>query len=180
MKDRQVFERFFPSKTVDFCFSLWKHHNFTFKVKTKRSTKLGDYRFDPSTSKHTISVNNDLNQYSFLITYLHEVAHLVTFKTHKNRVAPHGREWKEAFKDLMRPVVMNKVFPEQLNRHVIRYMKNPKASSCSDHNLSLALNKYDANPGSTLHQLSTGDLFRLGSRPLKSTFECIDFDWGMI
>ncbi|MEM7108909.1 MAG: SprT-like domain-containing protein [Bacteroidota bacterium] len=167
MNDRQVFEHFFPPKTVDFCFSLWKHYNFTFKIKPKRSTKLGDYRFDPSTSKHTISINNDLNRYSFLITYLHEVAHLITFKKYKHKVAPHGKEWKEVFKDLMRPVVMKKVFPDILNKQVIRYMQNPKASSCNDHNLSIALNQYDANPGSTLQQLATGDLFKLGTKTFR-------------
>lgn len=167
MNDHQVFERFFPPSTANFCFSLWQTHNFNFKIKTKRSTKLGDYRYDPATSSHTISVNNDLNPYAFLITYLHEVAHLITFKKYKRQVLPHGKEWKEAFKDLMRPVVMNGAFPEPLNKAVIKYMRNPKASSCSDHSLTLALSQYDSKPSNTLHQLAMGDLFKLGKKTFK-------------
>ncbi|MEM9300004.1 MAG: SprT-like domain-containing protein [Bacteroidota bacterium] len=167
MNDRQVFERFLPPTTVDFSLSLWQKHNFTLKIKNKRSTKLGDYRYDPRTSQHTISINNDLNPYAFLITYLHEVAHLITFKKYKRRVLPHGKEWKEAFKNLMRPVVMNDVFPEPLKTSVIKYMRNPKASSCNDHNLTLALSHYDTQPSNSLHQLAAGELFRLGKRTFK-------------
>lgn len=162
-----AFEQFLPPSAVDFCLLLWKQHNFTFKIKGKRSTKLGDYRYDPSSKAHTITINNDLNRYSFLITYLHEVAHLITYKRYKRNVLPHGSEWKEAFKDLMRPIVMQRVFPEPLNTSIIKYMRNPKASSCNDHNLTLALNQYDAKPSNTLHTLAKGDLFKLGKKTFK-------------
>ncbi len=167
MDDRQVFTRFLPSNAAEYCFWLWKKHKFTFKIKNKRNTKLGDYRYDPTSHRHTITVNNDLNPYAFLVTYLHEVAHLITFKKYKRSVAPHGEEWKEAFKDLMRPVVMNKVFPPDLNTRIINYMKNPKASSCNDHHLTMALSQYDQSPGKTLHQLEIGTLFRLGKKTFK-------------
>ncbi|MEM9858645.1 MAG: SprT-like domain-containing protein [Bacteroidota bacterium] len=164
MKDEQVFEHFFPPAAVKFCYSLWKKHDFTFKIKSKRSSKLGDYRYHPVTNSHTISINNNLNPYSFLITYLHEVAHLITFKKYDRRAQPHGIEWKEAFKDLMRPVVMNKVFPEPLNSYVIQHMQNPRASSCNDYNLNVALRKLDANPGNILHELAFGQQFKLGKK----------------
>ena len=101
----QIFEKFLPKESAQYCYDLWKKHGFEFKIKKSRKTKLGDYRFDPKIGKHIISVNNDLNQYSFLITYLHEVAHLLTFQKYKNKVAPHGEEWKNEFKLVALPVL---------------------------------------------------------------------------
>ena len=46
-------------------------------------------------NNHRISVNGNLNKYSFLITLIHELAHLLTFTQYKNRVDPHGRNGRE-------------------------------------------------------------------------------------
>jgi len=82
LKDQyfEIFERFLPPGSANYCHDLWRKHGFEFKIKKGRKTKLGDYRYDPRQKKHTITINNDLNSYSFLITYLHEVAHLITLE----------------------------------------------------------------------------------------------------
>ncbi len=146
---------------------LWQHHGFVFRIKRKRATKLGDYKYDPRSRKHTITVNNDLNPYSFLITYIHEVAHLVTYKKHKRSVPPHGREWKNSFKELMIPLLNTTVFPQELLKHVVHYLRNPSASSCNDHNLTMALAGYDTNRSTVLQDIELGSLFRLGKRTFK-------------
>ena len=51
---------------------------------------------------YQITINNDLNKYRFLITLIHEMAHLVTFKD-MPRSKPHGKEWKINFQRLMLP-----------------------------------------------------------------------------
>jgi hypothetical protein len=63
-----------------------------FKVTRARSTKLGDYRAPYQGQPHQITVNHDLNPFSFLITAVHEFAHLKTWIDHKGKVKPHGRE----------------------------------------------------------------------------------------
>ena len=167
MDNYKVLQRFFPAAAVDYCFEIWTEHSFAFKIKRKRLTKLGDYKYDPRTGRHTITVNNDLNPYSFLVTYIHEVAHLVTFKKYKRSVPPHGKEWKHAFKQLMQPLLSSKVFPPGLLAQVIQYMKDPKASSCNDHGLAMALAQYDKNRPIVLQEIETGSLFRLGKRTFK-------------
>ena len=167
MDNYEVLQRFFPAAAVDYCFELWKGHGFAFKIKRKRSTKLGDYKYDPRTCRHTITVNNDLNPYSFLVTYIHEVAHLVTFKKYKRSVPPHGKEWKHAFKVLMQPLLTPGVFPTPLLARVTKYMRDPKASSCNDHDLSMALAQYDTNKSIVLQEIEIGSLFRLGTRTFK-------------
>ena len=65
-------------------------YDFKLKIKRERNTKLGDYRSPQNGGNHIITVNHNLNKYSFLITLVHEIAHLVTFNAHKDRVLPHG------------------------------------------------------------------------------------------
>ena len=160
--------KYIPEHSVDYCHQLWLEHNFRFVIKKKRKTKLGDYRYDPKLKRHSISVNNDLNPYSFLITYLHEVAHLIAFKKYGRKAAPHGQEWKNAFKMIMLPVLNDKVFPEDVLRKAASYLKNPKASSCNDHALTKVLSKYDKKQdGVILEELPLGQSFTLGSRKFK-------------
>ena len=143
MTSRQVFEKFVPPAAVSYCDGLYTQLNFEFKVKKGRLTKLGDYRFERGSKKETITINNDLNPYAFLVTYLHEVAHLATFRKHGRSVQPHGKEWKQAFVQLAEPLLNEKIFPEVVLKSVIRYFKNPKASSCSDPDLFKTLRLFD-------------------------------------
>src|SRR5215204_6926988 len=70
-------------------------------VARERKSILGDYRHRTHAKNHRISVNGNLNPYSFLITLLHELAHLLTFEKYGNRVQSHGREWKVFFGQLL-------------------------------------------------------------------------------
>jgi Zn-dependent peptidase ImmA (M78 family) len=63
-------------------------------VARERKSILGDYRHRTHHSNHRISVNGNLNPYAFLITLLHELAHLLTFEQFGNKVMAHGQEWK--------------------------------------------------------------------------------------
>lgn len=157
-----VFQRFVPLNAAQYCLKLYLQHGFEFKIKKSRKTKYGDYKFEPTQEKHIITINNDLNQYAFLITYLHEVAHLITYQKHKNRVTPHGKEWKNTFKIVSLPILNPQVFPDLLLKRLAHYMLNPKASSCSDPNLYTLLNKYDRrNDTCLLQTLQVGDQFLL-------------------
>ncbi len=158
---KAVFARHLPESAVDYCFQLWQTFGFTFRITKKRNSKLGDYRYTPTTGQHAISVNHDLNRYAFLITYIHEVAHLTTREKYNRHVLPHGQEWKQEFKKLMLPMLTNKVFPDDLLRIVAHHMKNPKASSTSDSKLLEALRLYDTTPSSELllAQLEEGTAF---------------------
>ena len=112
MTSRQVFEKFVPLEAVDYCDELYQNLNFEFRVTRSRKTKLGDFRYQVGSKKASISVNNDLNPFAFLLTYLHEVAHLMTFNQFKGRVDPHGKEWKNAFKKVAAPLLTEQIFPE--------------------------------------------------------------------
>ncbi len=161
-----IFENHVPDCVSHYCFDLWEKHRFNFIVSKKRSSKLGDYRFTGKDNSHTITINNNLNKYSFLITYLHEVAHLLTYIKYNNRVYPHGEEWKNNFQELLIPVLNDLVFPSDIIVHLKNYIHNPKASSCSDQNLARALAMYDNNEDSLIHlsEVKSGNTFRFNNK----------------
>ena len=134
---------YFPEAARPYCYNLWLKYQFQFIVSKNRSSKLGDYRFDPKTKIGRITANTGLNLYQFLITYIHEVAHHVVTLNYSRKPAPHGVEWKNAFRTLMTPLLENDVFPVEINGVLNKHMKNPKASSGSDVTLWHALNRYN-------------------------------------
>lgn len=162
---RNVFERFVPAGAVDYCHQLWNHLGFEFQIKKSRQTKFGDFRYLPDQKKYIITINNDLNPFAFLVTYLHEVAHLVTYREHGRKADPHGAEWKHAFRKVSAPVMNETVFPEPVLIALTGYFKNPKASSCSDPTLYNVLRRFDAPDDLLpLSKLAVGSLFQFNDR----------------
>lgn len=161
-----IFETHVPDCVIHYCFDLWEKNGFSFIISKKRSSKLGDYRYNGKDKSHTITINNNLNKYSFLITYLHEVAHHLTYFQFKNKVYPHGEEWKRNFQGLLFPVLNDLVFPSDIMVHLKNYIHNPKAASCSDHNLAKALAIYDDEEQSLIHlsDIQQGNKFRFNSK----------------
>ena len=160
MKYLPVFERFVPPSAAGYCHELYEQFGFEFKIKKARLTKLGDYRYDPRTRHHVITINNDLNEYAFLVTYLHEIAHLVTFDEYGRKVSPHGHEWKTNFRKVSSPILTVDVFPENVLMSLQRYLKNPRAASCSDPILFQVLRSFDQPNGKVLLKgLEPGSLF---------------------
>lgn len=174
-KEVQIFEKYLPQQAVQYCVRLWNQHQFHFKITKPRNSKLGDYCYSRQ-GGHAITVNSNLNKYSFLVTYLHEVAHLVVQKNHIRRRLPHGKEWKEAFRQLLNPVMDLAVFPDDVLVALKIYFKNPTASTGSHSVLSNALRKYDPQPEgfAQLTHLNENEVFELNGRlftkgPLRRT-----------
>ena len=139
------YNNFIPSKAIPFVQFLIDEHNFTLKIVNQRQTKHGDFRQLPD-GKFQITVNNNLNQHQFLLTLVHEIAHHVTHQKF-GRVQPHGKEWKAIFQHLMLPFLHPEIYPKEILPYLANYLKNPKASTDADVNLSLALKGNEAAAG---------------------------------
>lgn len=160
-----------------------------FKISKNRSTKLGDYRHPFRDKGHKISVNNNLNPYAFLVTTVHEFAHLLTWNDHKNKVKPHGIEWKSNFKRMMKPFFEAAVFPPEIQHTIVNYLNNPAASSCTDLTLARALKKYDEDheegirieqlPLHSFFILKDGRKFKKGER-IRKRYRCTCLNDGRI
>ena len=159
-----VLKRYLPSIAVEYCSELIMNYKLHLHIEVERKGRLGDY--SPHLGKgNRISINHNLNPYDFLITFIHELAHHTTFKKHGARHEPHGEEWKDEFKNCMRPIVMMKMFPEDILTPLIKHMKSPKYTHSGDVNLMKALMQFDKDKSYiTLDQLNVGDLFKMKSR----------------
>lgn len=177
--------KYIPSEAAPIISQWINDTSCRFKVTKSRTSKLGDYRAPFKGSPHQITVNHDLNPYAFLMTTIHEFAHLKTFQDFKNQVKPHGEEWKYNFKSLIQPFLKLNIFPSDIVIAINSYMNNPAASSCTDLNLYRSLKKYDKNTVSVTHieELPTNAIFKLPNgrtfqklEKLRKRYKCIEID----
>ena len=181
-------QKYLPELAVAPCFELIKTHGVHLKIVNHRVTRHGDYRRLPN-GLHLITVNASLNKYRFLITLVHEIAHLVAFETYGRRIKPHGTEWKHTFQHLMVPFIRPEVFPTQLLPIIANHFKNPKASSSTDARLSIALKAFDEEerelsyvyelPMGSVFRLYNGKLYKKGKKKVKR-YECIELSTGRL
>jgi hypothetical protein len=139
----RLFRKHLPESAVPYCLQLWEETPFHFFVKKPRNTKLGDFRFRRDQSIQTITLNADLNSYQFLLTLIHEIAHLRVFVQHGSAHAPHGPEWKAKFKQLLEPMLSESTFPRDILVPLKLHMRNPSASSARDLFLMKEMSKYE-------------------------------------
>ncbi len=152
------YQNFIPEKAIPFVQFLIDEHSFDLKIVNQRATKHGDFRTLPN-NRFQITINNNLNKYQFLLTLVHEIAHHVTHQKF-GRVQPHGKEWKTVFQHLMLPFLQPEIYPKEILPHLANYLKNAKASTDSDVNLSLALRGNVAETGKKfVFEISFGSLF---------------------
>ncbi|MDG1790487.1 MAG: SprT-like domain-containing protein [Flavobacteriaceae bacterium] len=183
----KTLEKYIPQASVASVFQLITTHNIHLKIVSERVTRHGDYRKMPN-GQHQITVNSNLNSFRFLITLIHEIAHLIAFKKYGRAIKPHGIEWKRTFQQLMLPYLRPEIFPKKILPFLAIHFKNPKASSDTDVNLSLALKQYDAPnnknyifeiPLGRKFRLYNGKIFKRGPRRVKR-FECIEISSGKV
>lgn len=179
-----ILSKYLPENAVERVFGLIKQHNVHLKIVNERATRHGDYRKTPS-GKHLITINASLNKYRFLITLIHEIAHLVAFEKYGTNIKPHGSEWKYTFKVLMVPFINTSIFPDSMIRVVAKHFMNPTASSDTDTMLSIELQKFDFDekhvgknflndlPLGSYFRIKDGRIFQKGSLIVKR-FECME------
>lgn len=182
----QVLQRYLPEQAVVPCQEIIRAYGIHLKIVNERVTRHGDYRALPG-GGHQITVNAMGNKYRFLITLIHEFAHLLAFEKYGRAIKPHGREWKHTFQYLMLPFLRPEIFPSSLLPLLARHFRNPKASSSTDTALSLALREFDDRargrhyvfelPEGSTFRLYNGRIFRKGPRKIKR-FQCLELQTG--
>ena len=180
---------FLPPGTYTAVEEYLRSYKIHLTVTQHRRSVLGDYRHRTHFKNHRISVNGSLNKFSFLVTLLHEIAHLLTFEKYGNKVMAHGAEWKTLYAQLLKQFIDNKTFPADIERELLSSLKNPAASSCAEDGLIRVLRKYDTNPNgfklveeiplNGLFRLDDGKIFKKGEQQRKR-FKCIEVSTGKV
>lgn len=183
MNKVKVLEQYLPPDAAPLVGRWIDYFKCEFKISRNRNSKFGDYRPPHAGKGHRISVNYDLNPYAFLVTTVHEFAHLHTWNEHSHKAKPHGAEWKSNFKKMMQPFFEKDIFPYDVKRAIVSYLDNPAASSCADLNLYRSLRKYDAPkesmltveklPHQSIFKIKDGRVFQKQEQ-LRKRFKCIE------
>jgi len=99
----------------------------------------------------------------------------------KQRIQPHGVEWKKSFMQLMDPFLILEFFPEKILDVLTVHMRNPRASTYSDPHLARVLLQFDRPvagilieelPNGTRFTTTSGMLFRIEGK-LRKRYRCI-------
>ena len=183
----ETLQTYLPAGTYEIILNYLRQHKVHLTVAKKRNSILGDYRHKTNYTNHRISVNGNLNPYSFFVTLLHELAHLLTFEQFGNRVQSHGKEWKTIYSQLLDHFLKNKLFPADIENELLRSIRNPAASSCAEDHLIRVLRKYDAVkshlslleevPTSSQFRIQDGRIFIKGMK-LRKRFKCKEVSSG--
>lgn len=181
-------ERYLPEDSLSLCMDLLSSEPVQLKIVRPRKTKFGDYRFPKEKdTRHRISINSNLNPYAFLITLVHEMAHLKAFKKFGRRIKAHGPEWQDTFYHLSQPFIREGIFPDDLKLYLQQSLIKGVASSCTDINLYRILKKYDQPDEQVLHleDLADGQIFQLHGNKifkkgpkLRKRFKCLNLENG--
>lgn len=185
----EYLRRFIPAVAAQLALDYLNHYRVHLTITKERKSVLGDYRHATHSDNHRISVNGSLNSYSFLITLIHELAHLVTFMEYGNRVQSHGKEWKGIYRKMLEEFIAIKSFPADILAAIKKSLHDLPASSCADEGLMRVLKKYDDNPSGLvmveqigeggIFALEDGRIFRKGKK-LRKRFQCEELSTGKL
>lgn len=158
-----ILSKYLPEHSIAPVIELIKLNHAHLKIVNDRKTRHGDYRKTPY-EQHLITVNGGLNPYRFLITLIHELAHLVAFEKYGRAIKPHGNEWKYTFQQLMLPFINPQIFPSEVLPYLARHFRNPAASTDRDTDLIRVLSTYDKVPSQKtwVESLDHGSIFSIG------------------
>ena len=182
-------EEYIPPASLSLVFEYLKLYKVHLTITRSRKTVLGDYRHAIGSKNHRISVNGNLNSYSFLITLIHELAHLLTFLQFGNRVPAHGREWKNIYREMLVRFLIIKIFPVDIHKALERSLHNLPASSCADEGLMRVLQQYDIKKNGLVmvEQIKEGSLFDIDDgkifikgKQLRKRYQCVEIKTGKL
>lgn len=185
----QALSDYLPDGIFERVVNYIHHYRVHLTISKHRKSVLGDYRHSGWGGNHRISVNGNLNKYEFLITLLHELAHLLTYEQFKNKVEPHGKEWKKQYSLLLVDFVQQQVFPTDIAGALQKSIISPSATANGETELLLILRKYDAVkkeghhpiielPEGALFRTDNGKIFRKGAMRRKR-YECVEIKTGL-
>lgn len=167
-KELVILKKYLPEGYAHFVQQLMVKYPIRFRIVKPRSTKLGDFKVNRLTKETQITINGNLNPYSFLITTVHEFAHYIAFKKYGLKIKPHGEEWKREYALLSSEAINFGHLPKDVEAAFVNSLIKIKAS-CSDLSLMRTLKQYDKTNSErvNIECLSKNAIFAYQNRQFK-------------
>ncbi len=186
----QSLAAYLPDGCFEAVVNYINHYKVHLTVTRKRQSVLGDYRHAAIGKNHRISINGNLNKYEFLITLLHELAHLLTFEKFGNRVEGHGKEWKNIYSSLLVNFLQKNIFPKEISDALYKTIHNPAATANGETELLKVLRNFNNTkkegfvmveeiPTGSLFETEKGKTFKKGAKRRKR-YECLEISSGKL
>lgn len=181
-----VLNDYLPENSFDSVVHYIVHHKIHLTISRERTSILGNYKKHVN-KNHAITVNGNLNKYSFLITLLHELGHLLAFENYGNRIIAHGSEWKREYGKILAVFIQKNIFPSDIKNELLVTLNNPAATSCAETSLLRVLKKYDILipgifllenlPHESVFKVKNGRTYKKGKQ-LRKRFLCQEIATG--
>ena len=127
-----ILKKYIPKNSEDIYLRILSENKFRLIIKNPRQTKYGDFRPSHNNKPATITINNNLCEAQFHLTFLHEIAHLIAWNKYKNKIKPHGQEWFYEFKLLLKESLENNIFSKEIEHAIIKcfFLKQNYNNNC--------------------------------------------------
>lgn len=188
-KEYKPLNKYLPKRAISFAVDLISKNKVLFKITPERLSKKGDYYPPQRGNGHIITINGTLPEYEFLLTFLHEFAHLYTWEKYKNTVAAHGVEWKNEFRGILLDAIGKELFPKKLEDAIFyQYLRKERWSSQPNTALLNTLREFNTNdkqiivsdlPLNAKFWLKNGLGFKKGEK-LRKRYRCTELSSSKI
>lgn len=158
MSLEQKLAEYIPEDSVNVVVEWIKPFPLRLRIAKPRKSKLGDYRPRSFKQPHRISVNGNLDAFTFLITLTHEIAHMMDFEQRKTTKNPHGMSWKRTYQSLLQELQQKISLDEMYSARLKHLISHPSATAKSWELPTQNLDTVD------------GDLIRLSDIPMGAEF----------
>jgi len=170
---------FLPEDFQKYILKKIQSEGISFRISSPRKSKLGDYKYIYSKKIHAISVNIDLSEIQFLITFIHELAHKKCYDIYAGRVSAHGIEWKTLFVKLLIEAKKELTLSSDWKEVLMNNVSQPRATfrefskGSEEHVLVSELNMH------TKFELKNGRKFKL-IKKRRTRYLCSDLINGQL
>lgn len=191
----QVLQNHCPSGSEALLQSWLHNRQVIIRISPDRISKLGDFRSPQNGYPARISINKGLSLVEFIVTLAHELAHYDVYRAKgkrrkwgRNRILPHGVEWKEAFRRYIVDIIESGIVEVEVNEALRKcYLERERiaTSPCMELKKHLegdledkVLRVNDLEEGEEF-VLRNGRVFIRGSK-LRTRYRCQEFNTGKI
>ncbi|MDD3691118.1 MAG: hypothetical protein PHO77_03435 [Bacteroidales bacterium] len=138
---KHILSSYIPEKALDAIADIIIAHRVSVEITRTRKRVHGTYQRPTLQQTHRITINHELNPYLFLITLLHEFAHMYAWVYKKS--LQHNDIWKKYFAELLLQFIDKEVFPEDVKTALMKHIPRISSSDFLDIVLTRTLLAYN-------------------------------------